>query len=82
MSPNHIALAAASKTNFACISRNLIRLRFSLLQKTFRRSFVGRRMMRPICDLSGKKQSVERVKNWNLRGSKSNHFKIFQHRRP
>lgn len=33
-------------------------------------------MMRPICDLSGKKQSAERVKNWNLRGSKSNHFKI------
>lgn len=68
MSPNHIALAAASKTNFACISRNLIRLRFSCSTKTFRRSLVGRRMMRPICDLSGKKQSVERERRIEISG--------------
>lgn len=69
MSPNHIASATASKTNFACISRNLIRLRDSLPKKNFLRSFEGRkrRLMRPICDLSGKKQSVERVKpKWRI----------------
>ena len=38
-------------------------------------------MMRPICDLSIEWRERKREKNRNLRGSKSNHFKIFRHRR-